>query len=230
MSNSDKKKSLHHKYAPNVLEGSTCGPTRRKYKEKIGEFFINLPRLRKNCQPGTVGNTLVNHLNTVQMAVYAEKLTIHWEKLYNLSLLPVLEKAKTIIPFELRYRNTFWTSLTLVGDIKDGNNHEQKDSNDVASLVIMLGDDISGGDTMYFNGGIEFNRRRIKETRVELEHATTFKHGRYQVCDFDKIVHSGCDWTGKRGVISFFLGRNILHHFEKYGDKFYFEARNRMDG
>eukprot|EP00957_Ditylum_brightwellii_P203752 15336052-Ditylum_brightwellii.AAC.1 len=82
------------------------------------------------------------------MVVYAEKLTFHWTKLHKPALLPVLKKAKQIIPTELRYGNTFWTALTLVGDLGDGNNHEHKDSKDIVSLIIMVGDNIRGGETL----------------------------------------------------------------------------------
>jgi len=228
MSVSSKKKSSHYNSAPNFLGGSTCGPTRHKYLKKIDSKVIILPRLTKKYHPGTKGFALMCDTKTIQMAIYAEKLTIQWAKLHNPTLIPILEHAKHVIPAELRYGNTFWTALTLVDDLEDGQNHEHKDSKDVVSLIIMVGDNIRGGETLYFNGGCNFNMKNIKETRGGLENVVNFKHGRYQVCDFSQIVHSGSSWKGKRGIISFYLNSDILSHFQVFGDQHYYAERDKM--
>eukprot|EP00957_Ditylum_brightwellii_P176459 13437952-Ditylum_brightwellii.AAC.1 len=99
------------------------------------------------------------------MAIYAEKLTMQWAKLHYPTLILILEHAKHVIPAELRVGDTFWTALTLVGDLGDGYSHEHKDSKDVVSLIIMVGDNVRGGETLYFNGGCNFNIKNIKELR-----------------------------------------------------------------
>eukprot|EP00957_Ditylum_brightwellii_P193794 14757716-Ditylum_brightwellii.AAC.1 len=61
----------------------------------------------------------MNNRSTVDMAICAERLTVHWAKSHSPHLLFVLDKANNIIPSELRYDNTFWTGFTLVGDLQD---------------------------------------------------------------------------------------------------------------
>ena len=112
-----------------------------------------------------------------------------------------------------------------------GRNHEHMDSNDVVSLIIMVGgDDVVGGDTKYFDGGNDFDRRRPAQTRGNCVLTVLFKHGRYQVTSFDRIVHAGTPWTGERGIVSFYLNEQVLQHFEKYGSKYYMEKKKKKSG
>ena len=53
------------------------------------------------------------------------------------------------------------------------------------------------------------------------------RHGRYQVANFERVVREGEHWKGKRGIISLYLNREILQHFEKHG-RTYFD-RNRQN-
>ena len=64
-------------------------------------------------------------------------------------------KAKEIIPNECRIGDTCFTSLATIG----GNlykryarnlNHIHKDSKDLLSVIIILGTDVHGGETVFF--------------------------------------------------------------------------------
>ena len=131
-------------------------------------------------------------------------------------LAATLRRAKEVIPPELRYGDTFWTAITLVGDLRDGNNHIHKDLHDVVSLIVMVGKDITGGATHYYD-----DTGKVVQT-------VPFEHGRYQVCEFDKVWHAGEQWQGKRGIISFYLNREIMEHFARYGTAKYEAARERL--
>jgi hypothetical protein len=41
------------------------------------------------------------------------------------------------------------------------------------------------------------------------------------VTNFEQVVHEGERWTGERGIISFYLNRRMLQHFERYGMKYF---------
>ena len=60
----------------------------------------------------------------------------------------------------------------------------------------LLGKDIGGGDTLYYDGGISFRKRDPAGTRGRLVHTVPFEHGRYQVGEFEKVVHAGVSGRG----------------------------------
>ena len=47
-----------------------------------------------------------------------------------------------MIPAELLIGGTFWSALTMVGDLEDGCNHLHVDGHDVVSLIIQVGPDV----------------------------------------------------------------------------------------
>ena len=103
------------------------------------------------------------------------------------------------------------------------------DDHDIVSLFTTVGDsDVTGGSTVYYDGGSKFKKGNPTGTCGNVVAETKFKHGQFQVGPFEKVVHSGQKWTGRRGVLSFYLTAGILEHFKKYGDEHYLAARDRM--
>ena len=147
----------------------------------------------------------------------------------NPALLRTLEAAKATIPSELRVCDTLFTAIALVGDGKDGLNHEHLDDHDVISIFVTLGQDITGGSTLYFDS-TSFSKKDPSGSRGSQVHAVAFEHGQYQVGPFEEVVHAGDKWTGPRVVMSFYLNRPILDHFRQYGDQVYVANRDRMYG
>ena len=97
-----------------------------------------------------------------------------------------MDKAKEMIPKECRIRDTCFTSLSTIG----GNlytrhvnnlNHVHKDSNDLLSVIIILGTDINGGETVFNDG------ENIFEI-VKRAHVLKHSHGRCVIGSFDKIL------------------------------------------
>ena len=203
--------------APIFIGGSTCSASSRKYafERELGEWSM-LPRLNAQSKPGTPGHAFMTSPPTIRMAEDAARITMRWAEATNPELAATLRHAKEVIPPELRYGDTFWTAITLVGDLRDGNNHIHKDLHDVVSLIVMVGKDITGGATHYYD-----DTGKVVQT-------VPFEHGRYQVCEFDKVWHASEQWQGKRGIISFYLNREIMEHFARYGTAKYEAARERM--
>ena len=114
-----------------------------------------------------------------------------------------MDKAKKIIPNECRIGDTCFTSLaTIGGNLYTRNaknlNNVHKDSKDLLSVIIILGTDVHGGETVFFDG----------ETLNDIgkrAHVLKHSHGRCVVGSFDRILHEGSLWTGHRAVISFIL-------------------------
>ena len=115
----------------------------------------------------------------------------------------IMKQAKMMIPKEFIIGDTCFTSLTTIG----GNlytrhvnnlNHVHKDSKDILSVIIILGTDFNGGETVFYDGE---NMNDIGKRAHILKHL----HGRCVIGSFDKILHEGSIWTGHRAVISFIL-------------------------
>ena len=68
-----------------------------------------------------------------------------------------LENAKEILPSTCRIGETISTSMAVIGGKIFRNhlknlNHVHKDIKDLVSVIITLGKDISGGDTVFYDG------------------------------------------------------------------------------
>ena len=93
-------------------------------------------------------------------------------------------------------------------------NHVYKDSKDLISVIITLGKDISGGDTVFYDG--------VKISDLgSRAHILKHLHGRMIFGPFEKVFHEGTLWSGYRAVISFILTKQIFLHFFRHGDWFY---------
>ena len=125
-----------------------------------------------------------------------------------------MDCAKVIIPEKYRIRGTCFTAFTLVGDSSNsGFVHIHKDNRDVVSIILSLGNNVKGGDTIYY---------KDKEGMVELARST-FKHGQFQTGPFHDVYHGAQAWTGQRGICSFYLNKQILNHCKNYRHKAWFD-------
>ena len=77
-------------------------------------------------------------------------------------------------------------------------NHVHKDSKDILPVIIILGTDVNGGETIFYYG----EKMNDIEKRA---HVLKHSHGRCVIGYFDKILHEGSIWTGHRAILSFNL-------------------------
>ena len=122
-----------------------------------------------------------------------------------------LEKAKEILPSTCRIGETILTSMAVI-DGKLYSNHPKnlnrvyKDTKDWVSVIITVGKDISGGDTVFYDG--------VKTSDLgSRAHILKHSHGRMIFSPFEKVVHEGTHWSGYRAVVSFILTKQIYLHF-----------------
>ena len=73
-------------------------------------------------------------------------------------------------------------------------NQVHKDSEDLLSVIIILGTDVHGGETVFFNGE---NMNDIGKIAYVLKNL----HGSCVIGYFDTNLHEGSLWTGHRAVI-----------------------------
>ena len=130
-----------------------------------------------------------------------------------------LDKAKEKIPKQCIIGDTYFTSLENIG----GNlftrhpknlNNVHKDSNNLLSVIIILGTDFNGGETVFYDGDHmnDIGKRA---------HVMKYSHGRCVVGAFDKILQEGYIWTGHRAVLSFILHKSIFIHFVHNSTRLY---------
>ena len=93
-------------------------------------------------------------------------------------------------------------------------NHVHKDSKDLLSVIIMLGTDINGGETVFYDGE---NKNDIGKRAHVLNHS----HGRCFIGCFDKTLDEGSIWTGHRAILLFIFHKLVFIHFVYNGTRFY---------
>ena len=98
-----------------------------------------------------------------------------------------MDKAKEIIPNECRIGDTSFTLLATIGGnlytIHAKNlNHSHKDSKYLMSVIIILGTDVNGGETVFYDGE---NMNDIGK----IAHVLKNSRGRCVIGSFDKILH-----------------------------------------
>ena len=132
-----------------------------------------------------------------------------------------MDESKEKIPKQCRIGDTCFTSLANIGGnlfIRHPKNINQvhKDSNDLLSVVIILGTDVHDGETIFYDGDKINN---IGKRAHVLKHS----HGRCVVVAFDMFLHEGSIWTGHRAVIYFILHKSIFICFVYNGTRFYYK-------
>ena len=93
-------------------------------------------------------------------------------------------------------------------------NHLHKESNDILSLIIILGTDAHGGETFFYERD---KMNDIGKIAYVLKHS----HRRCVVGAFYKVLHEGSIWTGNRAVLFFILHKSIFIHFVHHGTRYY---------
>ena len=91
--------------------------------------------------------------------------------------------------------------------------HLHKDSKYLVSVMITLGENISGGDTV-FNDGVktsDFGSR---------SHVLKHLYERIILRPFENKIHEGTIWSGYRAIIYFILTKKIFLHLFFHGDRF----------
>ena len=158
---------------------------------------------------------LAKLVGTFIMVLIRDMPTIkYWQNLGS-----TMDKAKETIPKECRIGDTCFTSLeTVEGNLYTRHlknlNNLHKDSKDLLSVIIILGKDFHGDETILYDGE---NKNDIGKRAHVLKNS----HGRCVIGYFDEVLHEGSLWTGHRSVLSFILHKSIFLHFLNNSTIFY---------
>ena len=111
----------------------------------------------------------------------------------------MVDKAKENTPKQCRIDDTCFTSLaTIRGDLLTRHpknfNHLHKDSNNILSVIIILGANFHGGKTGESMNDIGKRAHVLKDSR-----------GMCVVAPFGRILYEGYIWNVHRAVLSFIL-------------------------
>ena len=192
--------------APMSILGSTAFSTCRSYMID----GVVVPRLNRFTRKGSRGWEMLQKPCLADVAKSAEKEVLNYLRKNDKKTLSKVLLFQHLVPEHLRICGTIFNSVALVGDLSDNHNHRHRDKMDMCSIFITLGKGINGGSTLYWGG---------KENDKVL-HEEKFCHGKFQVGPFDKVDHAGSHWTGPRGVLSFYISKQIYNHFAVYDNKF----------
>ena len=120
-----------------------------------------------------------------------------------------------------------FTSMAVIGGKLYSNhpknmNHVHKDTKYLVSVIITVGKDISGGETVFYDG--------VKTSDLESRsHILKHLHGIMIFGPFENVFPEGTIWSGYRAVISFILTKQIFLHFFCHGDRFHNRYINTTD-
>ena len=198
------------KSAKMSIFGGTIFPSSNK-------FTINgivSPRPNSASKLGSSGYDVMKSTFFMKLVAIAEYCMLYYLKVYDPKTLQKVLWFKQHVPPELRVSGTIFNGCALVGNLMDGYNHIHVDKNDMCSLIVMLGNNVIGGDTLYYSGESPSNPGRCV-------HSEPFYHGKFQVGPFQKVVHAGSHWKGPRGIISFYINKQLYQHFRTYGIEIY---------
>ena len=140
------------------------------------------------------------------------------KKLFNIGQLwKKLEKAKEVLPSTCRIGETIFTSMAFIsGRIYSNHhknlNHVHKDSKGLVSVIITLGGNISGGDTVFYDGvkTSDFGSRA---------HVLKHIHGRMIFVPFEKKSwRYSLKWIYSRDLL--YPHKTFFIHFFCHEDRF----------
>ena len=198
------------KSAKMSIYGGTIFATSNEYKR----HGIIVPRVNSACKIGKPGYKALQLPFVTELAKLAEKCMLQYLEKNDRELLEKVCFFRKIAPQELLVCGSIFNGMALVGDLSDGYNHIHKDKNDLCSIILMVGDNITGGNTLYY-------KEKVPLMDSDIQHSESFCHGKFQVGPFNKIYHAGEAWRGPRGIISFYINRQMYDHFKKYGTNIY---------
>ena len=131
----------------------------------------------------------------------------------------IMDKAKENTSKKFRIGDACFTSLATIGGnlltrhLKNPN-HVHRESNDLLSVIIILGANVHGGEIVLNDGD---NLNDIGKRA----HLLNNSHGRFVVDPFDKLLHEGSICNFHRSVLYFIIDKLIFLHFVHHGTTFH---------
>ena len=123
--------------------------------------------------------------------------------------------SKSQIPAELRICNTFFTQISLIGNMVSSNGEQcvdpHVDKDDLFTAIIHFGNPKKGGNLIIYGGN---NKKSIgKKMKTH-----PFKHGNVHFGTFMDVVHSVDPWWGYRGSFSLNMKKSMIDFFTEQGN------------
>ena len=122
-----------------------------------------------------------------------------------------IEQCKKYVPSDLRICNTFFTQISLIGEMKlcqgEHDISPHVDSDDIFTAIVHLGTPTAGGDLLIYSGN------SAKSPGGVLRH-NRFKHGNIHMGTFTDVVHAVSPWYGTRGAFSLNLKSTVVNFFK----------------
>lgn len=212
--------------------GGTLGAARKPFYRKGNNTFSMLPRPYKNNLPFHSGFNLLKEFWVNDFFKDVEKLALQFiyfcipDCKQKTILQKYIEYSKSLVPDELRISNTFFTQLSLIGDmsyqsgLQDVRPHV--DADDIFTAIIHLGHPIKGGNLVIYSGNSKKNCGQIIKK-------CTFKHGNIHFGCFMNVVHAVEPWYGHRGSFSLNLKKSMVNYFKDESNSCHYTCYKNMN-
>ena len=197
--------------------GSTIGPARKPFYRDVQGCRKMLPRPFIHSLPNGTADSLLKKMFMSKFFQDVEDLALHFifkiipRSKQRTDIISAIEQCKKYVPSDLRICNTFFTQISLIGEMKHCKGQHDisphVDSDDIFTAIIHLGTPTCGGELLIYSG------KSGKFPGCVLRH-NKFKHGNIHMGTFTDIVHAVSPWYGTRGAFSLNLKSTVVNFFE----------------
>ena len=197
--------------------GSTMGAARYPFYRANNGSRKMLPRPFRSSLPNASGELYLQKPDIKLIFKDIEDIALH----YILYIMPngnqktrimkSIHDCKKFVPNDLRICGTFFTQLSMIGDMKFVECVEEVsphvDSDDIFTAIVHLGKPITGGDLLSHSGNSSKNSGVILKRNK-------FVNGNIHMGSFTNVVHSVSAWKGVRGALSLNLKSSMIDFFK----------------
>ena len=196
--------------------GGTIGAARKPFIRTGFNTRTMLPRPFQKSIPGESGHFFFRQNWVCSFFQDIEKIALD----YIFYICPPSEQkeknikwvtdSKKLIPFDLRICNTFFTQISLIGDMSYETGQQNicphVDLDDLFTIIIHFGFPSKGGDLLIFGGNSKTNIGSVLKVN-------NFRNGNVHMGCFTDVVHAVNPWNGIRGSFSLNLKKSMLDFF-----------------
>ena len=212
--------------------GGTLGTARKPFIQTAFQKRTMMARPYTESLPGGSGYNLLKEKWASDFFKDIEKLALKFiyygisYKYQRDKLLQSIFESKKTIPSDLRICGTFFTQLSLVGDMTFESVGQEItphiDGDDIFTAIIHFGTPITGGNLQLFSGNSKTNIGSLVKTHK-------FLNGNIHMGCFTDVVHSVSRWTGVRGSFSLNLKKSMLNFFEDVNRRSYYKTYKQLN-
>ena len=212
--------------------GGTIGSARKPFVRTGYQTRTMMPRPFAKSLPNQSGCNLLKKIWVIQFFQDIETIALHFihhmipPGVQKNLILNAVNMSTSLIPPDLRICETFFTQLSLIGDMSFQSGNQEViphvDLDDVFTVIIHFGAPTIGGELLIYNGDSKNNVGQLMKTN-------NFVNGNIHMGCFTDVVHAVSHWHGIRGSFSLNVKRNMLDFFKSSENRCYYKTFQELN-